>query len=312
MKIASTSLVGILAFSIAGIASADKLVGSLRLAIDDSMAIRSLGKDVPSRVVFTGKPILATVTFTVGALPSDSSSSPELPLPSARWWNDLRWDVRRDGQTSVVALKPERIAIPTSATSEKTALRPGERVTTKLSIGALPPGAYTLRIRLGTFESEPYRLLVSTGDENPDMRREFARYKTLHSPDTPTLKRDLLALAAADPLNAGVWIRLGDLSLGDGTPADVVGGYYDHALSIMRQLRSQHAARAEDTAVSAIDSEYDVIAQVRELIPRVASPDSKLRLSIDSAVERHYVVIDRQTGSVVQVIRNRANRQDMK
>jgi hypothetical protein len=81
---------------LATIAHADQLVRTLRLSID-SFATRSLGGTMPNRVVFTGKPLTATVMLAVATLPgAKAAADGGIDLPSARWWEHLAWDIVAD------------------------------------------------------------------------------------------------------------------------------------------------------------------------------------------------------------------------
>jgi hypothetical protein len=299
-----TSLLLLLAAS----AAADPFVRTLHLSVD-SLAIRPLGGDTPTRVVFIGSPMTATVTFAVAALPGTKITPREgFELPSARWWESLAWDIRRDGTPEPVTVKPILARQAGSAHAEGVAasgsgplVRPGERRTAVLRLPELPAGSYTIRIALAGVHAEPYRLLVSTGGENADLRREYARFKTLNSPNTATLRQSLLELAALDPLNAGPWIRLGDLSLNEGS-ADEIRGYYDHALSVLAERRSMFAAKGNAPVVQAIDAERGIVEQVRALVPRFVANRSSLDMRVELDGGKRYVLAEKASGRIVQVI----------
>jgi len=299
-----TSFLLILAAS----AAADPFVRTLQLSVD-ALAVRPLGGDTPTRVVFVGSPMIARVTFAVAALPGAKVSPREgFELPSPRWWESLAWDIRRDGTPDPVMVKPilERHAnsgqnkgVATSGSGA--VVRPGERRTAVLRLPELPAGSYTIRIALAGVHAEPYRLLVSTGGENADLRREYARFKTLNSPNVATLRQNLLELAALDPLNAGPWIQLGDLSLHDGS-ADEIRGYYGHALSVLAQRRRMFAANGNAPVVQAIDAERGIVEQVRDLVPRFVANRNSMDLRVELDGGKRYVLAEKASGRVVQVI----------
>jgi hypothetical protein len=287
------------------IASSDQFVRTLRVSIY-SLAIRPLGGTVPSRVVFTGNPLTATVTLAVAVLPG-ATVTPDggVDLPSARWWEHLAWDVRRDGATASVPVRSSLLSHDDSShradENGKLRVQAGERLSVRLRLAELSPGAYTVRVGIAGLRSEPFRVLISTGDENDDLRREYARYKTLNSPTTSALKKNLLELAALDPLNAGPWIRLGDISLPDGS-VEEIRGYYDHAISVLDQRRQLYAAKGETRVVDAIQAERDTVDQVRALVPRYVANRVILQLKVELEGGKRYILAERATGRVVQTI----------
>ena len=309
MKRNLQSSIFILSLLFATYVHADQLVRTLRVSVD-SLAIRPLGGTMPSRVLFTGTPLTATVTLTVAALPDGTQRADGgVELPSARWWEHLGWDIRRDGAPAPVPVRasfmreennPQR-----AAGSRGLRVQSGERVSATLRLAELPPGAYRIRVVLAGLRSDPVRVLISTGDENDDLRREYARYKTLNSPTTAALKKNLLELAALDPLNAGPWIRLGDLSLQDGS-VDEIRGYYDHAMSVLDQRKQLFAAKGETRVVDAIEAERDTVDQVRTLVPKYVANRVVLQLRVELEGGKRYILAERATGRVVQTIAVRA------
>ena len=119
------------------------------------------------------------------------------------------------------------------------------------------------------------------------------------------MKKNLLELAATDPLNASPWNRLGDLALADGT-ADEIRGYYDRAVQVLNQRRQNFVGRGRDHLIAAIDRERDVILAVRELIPQYVANRGTMILHADLQAGRRYVLRDRTTSRVLRTIAPRA------
>ena len=276
------------------VAHADKLVTQLRVSVD-TFAIRRISASTPTRVVFTGAPIRAEVSLVAAALPSPSSAPMSISLPSKEWWNDLLWDLERNGKT----MHP-RPALRANA-DPSAELRSGQRLVARFNLGELPPGEYRLKVRLGDLHSDAEWFLVSNGQENDDLRREFARYNVDRSRDNASLKRNLLALAAADPLNASPWVRLGDLALADGS-AEEIRGYYDRAIGVLDQRRQGFAAEGRADVVTAIQSEREMITAVRELVPQYVANRTTMVLHADLEGGKHYVLRERATGRVLRTI----------
>ncbi len=276
------------------VAHADKLVTQLRVSVD-TFAVRRISASTPTRVVFTGAPIRAEVSLVAAALPSANSAAMSISLPSKEWWNDLLWDLERAGKT----MHP-RPALAANA-DPSAELRSGQRLVARFNLGELPPGEYRLKVRLGDLHSDAEWFLVSNGQENNDLRREFARYNVDRSRDNASLKRNLLALAAADSLNASPWVRLGDLALADGS-AEEIRGYYDRAIGVLDQRRQSFAAEGRADVVTAIQSEREMITAVRELVPQYVANRATMVLHADLEGGKHYVLRERATGRVLRTI----------
>ena len=124
------------------------------------------------------------------------------------------------------------------ATDAGNTLRPGDRLIARFTLDELPPGKYRLAVSLGAMRSEAEWFLVSNGTETNGLRRELARYNVDRSQDADALRKNLLTLAAADPLNASPWIRLGDLALKEGS-AEQIRAYYALAPDFAQTGRRQ-------------------------------------------------------------------------
>ncbi len=275
-------------------AQAANLITQVRVSME-TYAIRATNDDTPSRVIFTGSPVRGEIALIAAALPSGTAGPASIQLPSEEWWQHLKWSVRQNGNADI-DVHPKWFA--TNATGR---LRAGERVLAKFELGQLPPGEYRLSVGLDSMRSEVEWFLVSNGTETADLRREFARYKVDRSSDPETLRVNLLALAAADPLNAGPWIRLGDLALAKGT-VEEIRGYYDRAARVLEQRRSKFAADSRQDVVEKIDAQLEVVVAVRELIAYYVTNRGTLILHADGPMSKRYLLRDRMTGRVVRTI----------
>jgi len=274
---------------------ADRLITQLRVSVD-TFAIRPINADTPTRVVFVGTPLKAQISLTAAALSSPNPGPTSMSLPSKEWWDAVVWELERENG-KISELRPEL----TSKVQPATELKSGERLVARFNLPELPPGTYRLSVRLGDLRSDPEWFLVSNGQENDDLRREFARYNVDRSRDRTSMRKNLLALAAADPHNASPWIRLGDLALADGS-AEEIRGYYDRAVQVLDQRRQKFAAEGRADVVAAIQSERDMILAVREVVPQYVANRATMILHADLEGGKHYVLRERVTGRVVRTI----------
>lgn len=285
------------------VAHADQLMTQLRISVD-TFAIRRINAETPTRVIFVGTPVKAQVSFVAAALPSAKTGPLSIALPSKQWWNELSWEVDRKGAAKA-DIRPRVTDTPPQASE----LKSGDRLVAHFDLGELPPGEYRLRVRLGDVRSDVEWFLVSNGQENADLRREFARYNVDRSPDKASLQKNLLALAAADPLNASAWIRLGDLALPEGS-AEQIRGYYDKAAEVLGQRRERFAAEGQSEVAAAIENERKMILSVRDAVPAYVANRATTILHPDLEGGRHYVLRERASGRVLRTISAPASRDE--
>lgn len=287
---------------------ADTLATQLRVSVD-TFAIRQIDPDTPTRVLFTGEPLRGEVALIGALLPSTAAGQTTMRLPAAAWWDHLKWNLERSGGDAP-ALEWEATSRQVAASrADGTAeLQAGQRLVATIEFGALPPGTYRLSASLGSLRSNTEWFLLSNGTESADLRREYARYKVDRSRDKQSLKRNLLDLAAADPLNASPWIRLGDLALADGTAAEI-RGYYDRAVHVLDQRRQKFAAEGRQDVTASIDREREVILAVRDIVPQYVANRATLILHADLQDGRKYVLRDRATSRVLRMIAPRGVRE---
>jgi hypothetical protein len=186
-------------------AAADHVVKSLRLNVETFATRPADGR--PARVVFASEPAFAEVSLTVAALPSQEKERTARNLPSSGWFRELVWEFHRAGDAEPARVTAEAVPNPSSegaTASESRLVEPGTRQRVRYRLAGLQPGVYEARVRVAGLESNRERFLVTAGTESSDLRREYARYKTLYrSPDVESLEKHLRELAELDPLNAG-------------------------------------------------------------------------------------------------------------
>jgi hypothetical protein len=188
------------------------------------------------------------------------------------------------------------------ATRASRSCRPGTSQRARFRLSGLQPGVYEVRVRAAGLESNWDRFLVSTGDETPDLRREYARYKTLYrSPNLEALEKHLRELAALDRLNAGPWIRLADVAVGK-RPLDETLRRYANASAALSRRRQHFESLGQVDIATRIATHERLLARVQKVLPRVYAPNSNLALLIQEGVVKRYAVIDRKSGNVVEEI----------
>jgi hypothetical protein len=298
-KIAPTLLVLFALSPLANLASADHLVASLRVTVSDAFATRPSG-DAPSRVVFLdGTPVHLDVSLTVAALPSGAKGAATFQLPSRDWWEHLEWTFERSGPGAETGSAPKVTFIKGDPV---VVLNPGDRVRARLRVDGLEPGVYRLSATIAGLNSDPVRFLASSGNEDDDLRREYARFKVFYrSPDRAMLEANLRELAALDPLNAGPWIRLADLAVGT-SPLKETDALYVRAAEVLALRREKFRAEGNHGAAEGIDEQLKVIQRVRQVLPKVYDPGQNLFLQVHEGVTKRYVVVHGKSGRIVETI----------
>jgi hypothetical protein len=262
----------------------------------------------PNRAVFTPDRIPVEVRLTVAAIPdSDSATVAPLLLKSANWWTSLEWDLRRNG-VPVVAhpyvvdsqIENRTVEIPRG---ESPILKAGENAVVRY-VFALEPGEYTLQTKLGALSSEPEWFLVSSGNETADLAREFARYKVLfRSRDNASLRMNLMELGSRDPLNAGVWIQLGDIALKEGT-LEEAQSHYTNAREALKRRGEANSNRPE--VLAGINAYQDLLSELASVLPYYFSRRKELEFRIDeppgSGMKR-YVLRERASGKALRTVK---------
>jgi len=294
MKSLRTALISALITTLTVNTVAAQLVTQLRVSID-TFAIRTIDDETPSRVIFVGSQVKGEVALVAALLPGQNKAPVSRVLPSEEWWNHVSVELKRKGG-DIIFVHPEWVSSDARQT-----LRAGDRLSAKFVLGDLHPGEYRLSVSLGALHSEAEWFLVSNGAESDDLRREFARYNVDHSRDREALRKNLLALAAADPLNASPWIRLGDIALPDGS-VEQIRGYYDRATQVLEERRRKFAAEGRRDLVAAIEGQRAMIFAVRELVPHYVKNRSTLVLHADVLGGRRYILRERASGKVIRTI----------
>jgi hypothetical protein len=286
--------------------AADRLLVQLRTTVN-AFAIEPIAQGEPSRVLFTSEQAVLTVSFIVANAPGDGDGPQSYELTNSPWWRGLSVHLEKEskGAYAPIRFSPgDPIQEPHSRVEQSRTLRSGDRVTARFALPSLDPGVYHLFATLGSENSDGDLFRVTSGDENDAMRIAYARFKIEMSRDRNERRRYLRKLAELDPLNAGAWIELGDLSLVDGSFADVQK-YYESAIRVLDERRKLFASRGANAVVEGIDGNKDALRRLQTILPQYFARREALQLSVDVHNGKRYVLTERATGRVVAEIRVR-------
>jgi hypothetical protein len=294
--------IALLLFAIAPACAADRLLVQLRAETDSFPIATSPG--APSRVVFTTEANTLTVTIVAAAAPSTRAAAVEgFALPASPWWRGLVWRLVREheGSYATVRFAP---GDPLASRNRELGrvLAPGDRLTARFALPSLRPGVYHLTAKLGTATSEGDWFRVSNGTEDDAMRLAYARYKVVNSRDRDERRRYLRKIAELDDLNAAAWIELGDLSLADGSQAEVTA-YYETALRVLARRRETFLARGAGATVAQIDGHRNALQQLLAVLPDYFTHRDRRQIEVNVQGGKRYILTDRASGHVLATIR---------
>jgi hypothetical protein len=179
----------------------------------------------------------------------------------------------------------------------------GAEETMVVDFGMLPAGDYDLAWewngRNGVLE-----LLVRSGSESPDVRRQFLRWKVMQSPSFAVAESLLIELGELEPENPWVWEQLGQRSL-DVLPLEKTVEFFEKAAEL---ARTNLAAAARGRVLSP-ETKADAELRVESLltIPRISEYYRRHRETLKIGTRQlggrtDYVWIDRSSGRVVGII----------
>jgi hypothetical protein len=211
---------------------------------------------IPLDLFFAEERPAVTIELSLMPLRIGASEGERVLLSTPEWWSLLTWKVHDEVRGDDIAYHAEDVSVDRFGVEREgsrldvNALSDDEMLSLEGHLPVLPVGNYKLSVELRvpqtesqegfTVTSEYRRFAVRRGDEDPDTRGTYLRWRADRILATPASDRfaqfrsvmlELAGLASNDPTP---YAQLGDASIGLVSAVETAQ-YYEKALRIARQ-----------------------------------------------------------------------------
>ncbi len=300
-------------FLAAFLVAASGAASTVTVTVDHHMVVTAgAGGQRVLRAVFADEPLLATVSLDVYAVPQLPSTRAHLEalqkLSVDSWWQHLRWDVR-DASGHAVDVSPrlmrsgnrKRGPGATELANRDTAVACSSYEAV-FDLGPLPPGDFSVTVRVEGLESAPFPVGVRSGTE-PEVREFYFAQKARMTSEWSEYKELQLERLRLDPTKAAALMELAERALVSGTEEEAAAYLERAADSMERNLAAWARVNPEDARQQAPSVAHRV-AQMRALRAELADlfAHRDVWVIATDPVTGNYVIRSKRDGKMIREV----------